>query len=284
MNTPIVGHLLFIAALNVPLAAQGASKNNLASLVAAERGFARTSVERGVREAFLANLAADAIVFRPDPVNGQVAYGSQPDGSLYLNWEPVFAEASAAGDLGYTTGPYEARPRGPSDTTVSHGHYVTVWRRASGGAWKAVLDIGTPHARPPALPLTTRAPGNAPGDATRARALVVRADSSLGAAGTAGALVPLLAEDARLHRVGSLPLIGAAAVRRALEQSPAPFRSTPLGGAAAASGDLGYTYGSYELMATGNDPAASPRGFYLRIWRRSNAGVWQVVLDLMSRG
>ena len=46
----------------------------------------------------------------------------------------------------------------------------------------------------------------------------------------------------------------------------------------AASGDLGYSYGA-ALRKAG--PSAAPEaGGYLRVWRRSERGVWQVALEL----
>jgi ketosteroid isomerase-like protein len=59
-----------------------------------------------------------------------------------LTWAPTHAEAAKDGTLGYTYGNYEAR----NGAAVSHGMYVTVWRRVN-GRWKVVLDLGS-AARP----------------------------------------------------------------------------------------------------------------------------------------
>ena len=51
----------------------------LDSLVAAERGFAAMSVEKGMKDAFLANLADDGVVFAPLPTNGRQRWeGREP--------------------------------------------------------------------------------------------------------------------------------------------------------------------------------------------------------------
>jgi ketosteroid isomerase-like protein len=84
------------------------------SLVEAERAFARAADEKGVREAFLAFLSDDAILFRPGPVPGREWVRSRPAPPIRLAWRPSFAEVSGAGDLGYTLGPYEARPLPPA--------------------------------------------------------------------------------------------------------------------------------------------------------------------------
>jgi len=61
---------------------------------------------------------------------------------FFLTWTPAHAEAAQDGTLGYTYGNYEAR----NGAAVSHGMYVTVWRRVN-GRWKVVLDLGS-AARP----------------------------------------------------------------------------------------------------------------------------------------
>ena len=59
----------------------------LSSSLQAEKNFAQMSVEKGIRDSFLANLADDAIVFDPGPVNGK---------ELYTKRSP----SSSAADLG----------------------------------------------------------------------------------------------------------------------------------------------------------------------------------------
>src|SRR5947209_5514670 len=85
--------------------------SDLNSLVEAERAFARASVARGTRAAFLENLADDSVIFHPHPVDGKTWWTAQAKRPGLLTWRPVFADVSGAGDLGYTTGPWEFREK-----------------------------------------------------------------------------------------------------------------------------------------------------------------------------
>ena len=56
---------------------------------------------------------------------------------------------------------------------------------------------------------------------------------------------------------------------------------TPQGADIAASGDLGYTYGTYEFRSVGKDgKPAIDRGKYTSIWKKQKDGSWKVVLDM----
>ena len=57
--------------------------------------------------------------------------------------EPMKAETSEAGDLGYTWGRYSAK--GPTATVSSY--YVRVWTRKADGSWQLVSDVTTPPAK-----------------------------------------------------------------------------------------------------------------------------------------
>ena len=56
---------------------------------------------------------------------------------------------------------------------------------------------------------------------------------------------------------------------------------TPTGGDVSSSGDLGYTYGTFEFRS--NDKDGKPRvehGKYTSIWKVEKDGSWKVVLDM----
>src|SRR5688500_3834902 len=83
-------------------------KSALDAIVKSEHAFARTSVEKGIRDSFIEFFAEAGINFQPHPTKTREAYAKQPVNDLpyTLNWHPVTADVSQAGDLGYTTGPY----------------------------------------------------------------------------------------------------------------------------------------------------------------------------------
>jgi len=56
---------------------------------------------------------------------------------------------------------------------------------------------------------------------------------------------------------------------------------TPVYADMAASGDLGYTYGTYEFRSKDKDgkPAVS-YGKYASIWKKQKDGSWKVVMDM----
>jgi ketosteroid isomerase-like protein len=56
---------------------------------------------------------------------------------------------------------------------------------------------------------------------------------------------------------------------------------TPVGSDISASGDLGYTYGTYEFSALGKDgKPVVDHGKYTSIWKKQKDGSWKVVLDM----
>jgi ketosteroid isomerase-like protein len=59
-----------------------------------------------------------------------------------LSWRPTYAKV--VGDLGITSGPYEAhRQDAEGQDRPSTGSYVTVWQRQNDGTWRFVWDGGT---------------------------------------------------------------------------------------------------------------------------------------------
>ena len=80
-----------------------------------------------------------------------------------------------------------------------------------------------------------------------------------------------------MYRDGSMPLLGKEAIRSFLSWEAGWFTCEPIKSDVAGSGDLGYTYGKYEIKGD-----ASGKGYYVRVWKRVQAGKWKVVLDVTT--
>ena len=127
-----------------------------AALLGVDRAFAQATAERGL-EGFLSYVAGDASFF---PAGAPIVTGKEAIGRLWspllttpgvaITWEPLQANVSRAGDLGYTFGGYQlTRETEEGETTIELGSYVTIWKKEPGGAWKVVVDIGNAD-QPPA--------------------------------------------------------------------------------------------------------------------------------------
>jgi ketosteroid isomerase-like protein len=263
----------------------------LDALVASERAFSAMSVEKGMKEAFVANLADDAIVFAPLPVNGKKTWEARKPPRGTLIWEPHVAEVAAAGDMGFTMGPWERRPPSDAaDTTVFHGHFMTVWQRQPGGAWKAALDAGISH--PPdddglgsgrfePGPSHAVAGGSKPVDPKKARLALMSLDRAFArpaaANGVAQAFAALAAEDVRYLHEGSPPARGREAACDAMGRLDGSVTWRPIDGRVAKSGDLGFTYGIVE--SRGADLKAAPdSSTYVHVWRKGDDRRWRIVI------
>ncbi len=262
----------------------------LSSLVDAERAFAAQVYEKGVRGAFLANLSTNSVVFDPKPVNGQKLYQEHEDKPTLLEWEPIFADISRAGRMGYTTGPWKFRADSTEAEPSAFGHYISIWRRPPGGQWQVALDIGVTHAKPDTVAELTW-PHGAAGQKAQvvvnyeaAQEALMGVDRELSEAsqsnGFTEALLAVASEDIRLYRTGALPGLGKEVARTMLAEMTGALSWEPEAGSLARSGDLGYTYGTAELRAAAEDTAIQKMFSYVRIWKKGEDRRWKVVLDV----
>jgi ketosteroid isomerase-like protein len=79
-------------------------------------------------------------------------------------------------------------------------------------------------------------------------------------------------------REGMMPLFGIAEMKKSLEEIPdnsVKLRWIPV--KADVSGDLGYTFGKWEMRVTGKDTVRY--GSYVTVWKRQPDGTWKFVLD-----
>lgn len=271
----------------------------LQSMVDAERAFARMSEEQGIRPAFMTFIADDGILFRPAAVKGKQWMMEHPlppsDKRPLLSWQPTFADVARAGDMGYTTGPWEYRADINDAKPVAWGNFLTVWKKQPDGSWKFAIDLGisnpepTQAAAPWELPNSYRqAPAGRRIDVqTETNALLAREREFSNASATHGAQKAFDAygaDDVRVFRNDKLPFVGKNAAAAALPAKPIVWTWEPAFADVSQSGDLGYSYGTYQLAkndATLKTAEKIETGNYYRIWKKQG-NTWKVVADLFD--
>ncbi len=270
--------------------AQSSVPHDLGTLADTERAFAQAATQKGIRDSFLEYFADDAVAFNPAPISAKERLRSRPSrpfSEYELVWEPRTGDIAASGELGWLTGPSTFIDHTTPGAKPQHGNYLSVWRRQADGTWRVFVDIGSEPPQPvpfepgfTRFPFPTRYGGGE--NQTAAAAALLRADKALNvqiaAAGSAKAYEEVTTSASRLHRSGFMPPIGTAAIGSwMMENAPAMTASTGAADAAR-SGDLGYSYGTYNVHA-----AQPQHGAYVRVWQRDAAGKWLVVADVVQK-
>lgn len=255
------------------------------TLFEAERTFAARATLCGTDSAFLFALAPEGMIFRPGPVNGMRwirEHPSPPSGRLV--WEPSAGAVAAAGDIGFTTGPWTFSDANRADRAPRYGHFLSVWKRQESGEWKVALDVGIGHPERSATAVHgkfdharwgTGLIGRNPGGLN---IVLLKAEEELVLAmdrtGSRKPLLTRIAPDAVLYRSGQPPITDREKIKNAIEEPMQPYYWKPAAATVSSSGDLAYSYGSYV--------AGNEKGHYVRIWRMSPEGEWLILIDLTN--
>ena len=259
------------------------TKSNLQKLVETEISFAKTAFERGTKTAFLEFLDDDGIIFNPTEANGKLVWKARPESPALLAWNPVWADISADGSLGYTTGGWEFRPKGKTDQPTAFGEYVTIWKKQSDGSFKAILDIGITH---PTNNLSNAA-WKSPSDADSGSKVKTGVSSNIltdifSNKSMANGYFSYLAEDAIILRDGNFPFVGKKTAFMGLEKLESDFPNSSYltfnGNTSKVYGNMMYIWGVYQLKH--KDESVS-RWNFMQIWKHRN-GKWQIVLDIFN--
>jgi len=259
-----------------------AAEPDINSLVQAEKDFSKLSVEKGIKDSFVANFADDAIIFRPTPVAGKKWYGGRPPVAGVLSWQPVLSEIAASGELGYNTGPYEYREK-PDAKPVGYGEFFSFWKKQADGKWKVVLDQGCEHSMPntevklEAIVLQSKAADSKSDDLSMLMQIDQKFSEVSKEQGTQKAFVQFLAQKTRVMRSQLLPESKRDKALAIIAQEKGTLTWEPSGGDIAKSGDLGYTYGLSQRDVDGK----IEKGNYVRAWRKES-GEWKVAVDVMT--
>jgi len=270
--------LSFVAVIaGVSRADEIATAGSAASVVTAERAFAKDGLAMGVDGSFLKWSTPNAVMMtgagprlareslNPDTVVDPTAPA--------LVWWPNWAGVAASGDLGFTTGGVEFGGK-------RSGHYFTIWRRQADAGWKWVYDGGAganadavPDAATDPVILTSASFGSA--SVIAAMDEVHAAEAALSAAAAKdqkAAHLAALADDGRLYVAPLPPAIGASQYAAALDAWPSIFTfGAPEGGDASQAGDMAWTYGKANWRRGETDR----NGWYVHLWQKRADG-WKL--------
>jgi ketosteroid isomerase-like protein len=280
--------VLTAAIVVVSLFTAFAQNDALDDMVRTEQRFAARALAVGWKQAFLEYFADSASGFEGDqvvPAKELFRKIPNPPKDVRLMWEPRYGDIASSGDFGYLTGPVRRINPAINGGQPQHSIYASVWKRQTDGSFRVVMDMGLPT---PAAVMFPPGFTRAPQMARYARSTTVQSavkslhdtDAALTNAarrGQSDAYRGHLAEGARLHRPGVMPIVGEQAIVAWLADQPRYTAGESKFAETSTAGDLGYTYGTYTLEGT-----QSSHGFYVRVWSRGRDGVWRVALDVLQ--
>lgn len=286
---------LLLGFVSLAFAKREQDKSALQAMVDAERSFAKLSEDQGTRQAFVAFIADDGILFRPRAVKGKQWFAEHPappaDKRPLLSWYPAVAGMARAGDLGYTTGPWEFKTDIHDDKSVAWGHFLTVWKRQPDGSWRFAIDLGISNPQPAQteapweLPQGYKTPKAMKGNPTSSNTALLARDREFSQAatkrGARAAFADYAMPEVRLYRDGKFPILGKDLAPAVLPDSSSVWTWEPAAGDVSASDDLGYTYGSYQISGDELGAKVIESGNYFRIWKKEK-GAWKVLFDLTN--
>ena len=274
-----------ICAIRLSAIAQSPDGSAAREIAKIDGEYSNLSIAKGMAAASVEYFAEDGIAFAPGAVNGKKYWAGRTNFPGLLIWQPIFAFAAGAADLGYTTGMWELKNRN-EPLSLGFGHYVTVWARQSNGGWKIALDVGTENPQPPesspglqVLPPDVTA-GAQPQENARRSLQQAEGQFTKAAHNDIGkAILDCASDDIRVYREKVSPRR-----RTCCRQTHADFRTRqgilePGGSKMSRSGDLSYSYGNYS-EERGN---ATEHGIYLIICRANMNGDWKLALNLQKK-
>jgi len=296
MKTMLFLIISAVGLVGVTPAQKPAINSALHEMVATERAFAKASEEKGTRESFMMFIAEDGILFRPGPVVGKKWMQENPvpasDKRPLLAWQPTFGDIAASGDMGYTFGPWEFKADIKDPKPAAFGHFATIWKKQPDGTFKFAIDLGISHpdSATPAVPWQPEEVHIAAGrnkitevNVAATRDSLTKHDREFSkVSATQGALKAFssyAAENVRLFRNGHFPFVGKSAIAGALAGNKGVLTWQPTATDVSRSGDIGYTYGLYEIRRNDGARTLTGKGNYMRFWKKQD-GAWRVVLDL----
>jgi ketosteroid isomerase-like protein len=254
------------------------AQKGIEGLIQAEKNFAAYSLAHSTKEAFQQFIDSNSIMFdNGKPVKAIEFWNKKEKNAGVLNWWPQYAEISASGDFGYTTGPWTFQQT-KNDSIAARGQYTTVWHIDKNGEWKFLVDLGINNTQ-----------NKTAGDIIRFNTTKHSEDST-----TVPSIFPMLAAEgvflnlfaknkskaykkylsieSILNRNGFLPAVSAAGKRNIINTTSSIELFVLQGWGVSPVADMGYTYGSTTIKGKTEN--------YLHIWRKEEPG-WKIAVEIL---
>jgi hypothetical protein len=254
------------------------AQKGIENLIQAEKDFAAYSVAHSTKEAFQKFIDSNSIMFDNEkPITAIEFWEKREKNAGVLNWWPQYAEISASGDFGYTTGPWTFQQT-KNDTIVARGQYTTVWYINKNGEWKFLVDLGvsnTPANTSKEINIISKVKYPAEQKfVPHVSSLILAEDNfneSLGQ-DKSKAYNNTISEQSVLNRNGFLPAVIAANQRVMIDSTPSFIKYEKNGWDSSPVLDMGYTYGTSIINGKMEN--------YLRIWRHEKDG-WMIAVEVL---
>lgn len=152
VSATILG-LAGVLTLATPVIAAGID-DNAKALAKVDDEWSDSAVKRDP-ELLASFYAEDAIIYPPNdlmilgrPAAKKFWASGFVDPTYSVSWKTVNARVSKSGELGFTSGTYEASYKGADGKMAKEvGKYLCVWAKDREGNWKAIHDIWNPDAK-----------------------------------------------------------------------------------------------------------------------------------------
>lgn len=273
MNSMSVKYILAVLTIIIGKVSIAQTRSEV---VNAELSFAATAKAYTMKKAFLENMDSAAVVFeRGQILNGFEYWSKATETTGKLLWHPGFNGSSQAGDLGFTTGPWEYRAT-LQDSVVANGQYTTIWKKNRNGEWKFLVDLGVDY-RGSMFGQQTLSSCETFISAKKNDTSALAIESKFlehFARNKQKAFEQAVHYNTWLNTDGRQPLQLAALVLPELSKLPDSISFHPVTGGMSSSRDIAYVYGTviYEKKKEN----------YLRVWGHTKDG-WKIIIQVIKK-
>lgn len=254
------------------------AQKGIEGLIQAEKNFAAYSVVNSTKEAFQQFIDSNSIMFdNGKPIKAIEFWAKREKNEGVLNWWPQYAEISASGDFGYTTGPWTFQSSA-KDSIVARGQYITVWQINKNGEWKFLVDLGINNSQvnltENVIRINTTKQSGEKNENPNLFPMQAAAGAfwNLFAKNKSKAYKKYLSAESILNRNGFLPAVSDEERVKLIKSTPSFDEMVLEGWGISPVLDMGYSYGSATIKGKTEN--------FLHIWRRELSG-WKIAVEVL---